>query len=184
MKKNKNNKSRDKNSDSFGVRINERIRLSPVIVVDKDGNNLGPKNVKDAQYMARKDGLDLVEVSPNSRPPVCRIMDYSKYKYEKSIKEKAQKKNSKATQIKEIRLRPSIGKHDIDTKVNSARKFLTQGHKVQFRLQFKRRENAHRDQGFSVIDQIAEELSDVGSVVGVPKLSGNNLNCLIEPLKN
>jgi translation initiation factor IF-3 len=178
----KNNKSNSRDTGNYEVRINDRIRFSPVVVVDKDGNNLGTKDIKDAQYMARKDGLDLVEVSPGSRPPVCRIMDYSKYKYEKSIKEKNQKRNSKISQIKEIRLRPSIGKHDIDTKIKAARKFLSQGNKVQFRLQYKRRENAHKNQGFSVIEEIIEELKDVGSAASTPKLNGNNLNCLIEPL--
>lgn len=184
MKNKRNSNFKDRNGDNFEVRVNQRIRFSPVVVIDKDGNNLGPKSIKDAQYMARKDSLDLVEVSPNSRPPVCRIMDYSKYKYEKSIKEKNQKRNSKSAQVKEIRLRPSIGKHDIETKVKSARKFLIQGNKVQFKLQYKRRENAHKDQGFSVMEQIIEELKDIGSVVSKPKLAGNNLSCLIEPLKN
>lgn len=181
MKNNKNNNSRD--TGNYEVRINERIRISPVVVIDKDGKNLGTKAIKDAQYMARKDGLDLVEISPNSRPPVCRIMDYSKYKYEKSIKEKNQKRNSQTAQTKEIRLRPSIGKHDIDTKIKAARKFLAQGNKVQFRLQYRRRENAHKDQGFVVLDGIIEELKDIGLAVSKPKLNGNNLNCLIEPLK-
>lgn len=181
MKNNKNNNSRD--TGNYEVRINERIRISPIVVIDKDGKNLGTKAIKDAQYMARKDGLDLVEISPNSRPPVCRIMDYSKYKYEKSIKEKNQKRNSQTAQTKEIRLRPSIGKHDIDTKIKAARKFLAQGNKVQFRLQYRRRENAHKDQGFVVLDGIIEELKDIGLAVSKPKLNGNNLNCLIEPLK-
>jgi translation initiation factor IF-3 len=110
-------------------------------------------------------------------------MDYSKYKYEKSIKEKNQKRNSKSAQTKEIRLRPSIDKHDIETKINAAKKFLASGSKVQFRLQYKRRENAHKDQGFLVIDQIIEGLSDVGVVLVKPRLLGNNLTCLIEPLK-
>lgn len=181
MKNSKNNNSRD--TGNYEVRINERIRISPVVVIDKDGKNLGTKGIKDAQYMARKDGLDLVEISPNSRPPVCRIMDYSKHKYEKSIKEKNQKRNSQTAQTKEIRLRPSIGKHDIDTKTKAARKFLAQGNKVQFRLQYRRRENAHKDQGFVVLDGIIEELKDIGLAVSKPKLNGNNLNCLIEPLK-
>ncbi len=181
MKNKNNNTSRD--TGNYEVRINERIRISPVVVIDKDGENLGTKGIKDAQYMARKDGLDLVEISPNSRPPVCRIMDYSKYKYEKSIKEKNKKRSSQTVQTKEIRLRPSIGKHDIDTKIKAARKFLAQGNKVQFRLQYRRRENAHKDQGFSVLDGILEELKDVGLVASKPKLNGNNLNCLIEPLK-
>ena len=171
-----------KNSQQHPTRINENIRLSPVMVI-KDGDNLGSVPIKDALEMARREGMDLVEVSPNSRPPVCRIMDYGKYKYEKGVKEKNQKKKGKSSQIKEIRLRPSIDDHDVETKINAAKKFLLSGNRVQLRLFYKKRENVHRDRGFEVIERIIEATSEVGDVQNAPKLFGANLTCLLEPKK-
>lgn len=164
------------------TRVNEKIRLSPVMVI-KDGDNLGSIPIKDALEMARREGMDLVEVSPNSRPPVCLIMDYGKYKYEKGVKEKNQNKKGKASQIKEIRLRPSIDDHDVETKINAAKKFLLSGNRVQLRLFYKKRENSHRDRGFEVIERIIEATSEVGDVQNAPKLFGANLTCLLEPKK-
>ena len=164
------------------TRVNEKIRLSPVMVI-KDGDNLGSIPIKDALEMARREGMDLVEVSPNSRPPVCLIMDYGKYKYEKGVKEKNQNKKGKASQIKEIRLRPSIDDHDVETKINAAKKFLLSGNRVQLRLFYKKRENVHRDRGFEVIERIIEATSEVGDVQNAPKLFGTNLTCLLEPKK-
>jgi translation initiation factor IF-3 len=170
------------NHQQHPTRVNEKIRLSPVMVI-KDGDNLGSVPIKDALEMARIEGMDLVEVSPNSRPPVCRIMDYGKYQYEKGVKEKNQKKKGKASQIKEIRLRPSIDDHDVETKINAAKKFLLSGNRVQLRLFYKKRENVHRDRGFEVIERIIEATSEVGDVQNAPKLFGTNLTCLLEPKK-
>jgi len=164
-------------------RVNERIRFSPILVIDEDGKNLGAIPVEDAKIKARNAGLDLVEVSPSARPPVCRIMDFGKFKYEQSIKEKKQKRNSKRQQVKEVRLSPRIAIHDVETKANAAAKFLKSGYKVQLRLEYKRRENAHKDLGFEVMDKVLEILSDKGEPVQEPKLEGRFLMCLLEPIR-
>jgi translation initiation factor IF-3 len=136
-----------------------------------------------ARRLAEEAGLDLVEVAPHERPPVCRIMDYGKYKYEQSIKEKGRKQKSKDAEIKELRLRPKIGDNDILVKVNSARKFLEQGKKVQFNLIYKNRELAHKDEGFKVVDKVIEQLKDVGKIEIKPTLQGTKLFCRFEPTK-
>lgn len=174
-------KSNQQSQPAF--RVNERIRFSPVLVIDEKGQNLGAIPVEEARTKARNVGLDLVEISPTSRPPVCRIMDFGKFKYEQGMKEKKQKQNSKNTQTKEVRLSPRIASHDVETKANAAAKFLKAGHKVQLRLEYKRRENAHKDLGFEVMDKVLELLSEKGQPVQKPKLEGRFLMCLVEPIK-
>ena len=161
------------------TRVNGQIRFSPVMVVH-DGSNLGVLPVKAALNIARKKGLDLVEVSPDARPPVCRIMDYGKFKYEKSKKKQSKKEH----EIKEVRLSPRIGEHDIETKLKAIRKFLAAKHQVRLKLQFKKRENAHKDLGFTVIKRIIEDVSDVGEPKHTPSLAGSQITCIIEPLKS
>jgi translation initiation factor IF-3 len=163
-------------------RINEKIRFSPVMVVDEKGNNLGILSTDEARRRARLLELDLVEVAPNARPPVCRIMSYGKFKYEQSIKEKKQK--AKSNLLKELRLSPRIADHDIQTKANLARRFLEGGYKVQFRLEYKRRENEHRDLGFSIMKKITGILEDIGSPEKSPNIQGNVLVCVFVPKGN
>ena len=166
-----------KNSKNTFTRVNEQIRISPIMVI-QDGANLGAIPTRKALVMAKQQGLDLVEVAPDSRPPVCRIMDYGKFKYEKGKKQKS----SIAPQMKEIRLSPRIGDHDVDTKIKAMRKFLAANHKVQLKLRFKKRENAHKDLGFTVIKRIIEEVSDIGQPQRPPVLAGNQITCVVEPL--
>lgn len=163
------------------VRINDRIRLPQLQVVDSNGTNLGILPRAKALSLANEQNLDLVEVSPNSRPPVCRIMDYGKYKYEQGQKDKKNKQNNRINKLKEIKLSPVIDHHDLETKLNMARKFLTSGQKVQFRLQFKKRQIAHKDIGFEVIKKVIEELQGIGSIVKAAKLEGKAITCIIEP---
>ena len=163
-------------------RINDRIKISPIVLIDDIGNNLGSIPLFKAKEMALNKGLDLVEVSPNSRPPVCKIMDFSKFKYEQEIKEKKHKK--KQLQTKEIRLSCGIEDHDLETKFNHMSKFLNSGHKVQIRLEFKRRENNHKELGFSVLNKFLSKISeDQATVSKKPNIDGKFLSCLVEPLK-
>lgn len=162
-------------------RVNERIRFSPVRVIDQNGTQLGEMPTDKARSLAREASLDLVEVAPQARPPVCRIMDYGKFKYEQSLKEKKQRKNGKA-QLKEVRLSPDIAAHDVETKVTQARKHLESGHSVQLKLRYKGRENAHKDLGFEVINRMIEKLSDTGKLSRKPSIEGKVLHCLIDPV--
>ena len=158
--------------------------MSRVVLVDENGKNLGQIPKIEAEIAAAKVGLDLVEVAGGAKPPVFKIMDEGKYKYEQSQKEKRNRQNQQKVMTKEIRLSPKIADNDIRTKTSKARKFLKQGHSVQFRLIFKRRENAHRDLGFEVTTKVIELLSDCSSLAKEPKLEGNSLNCTIAPKKD
>jgi translation initiation factor IF-3 len=168
-------------SEKF-YRINDRIRISPVVVVDDNGNNLGSIPLFKAKELALNKSLDLVEVSPNSRPPVCKIMDFSKFKYEQEIKEKKQRK--KQFQTKEIRLSCGIEDHDLETKFNQMYKFLNSGHKVQIRLEFRRRENNHKEIGLAVLNKFLSKIPEEKAIVSKkPSLDGKFLSCLVEPSK-
>lgn len=167
------------------VRFNDYIRIPNVMLINQNNENLGVISTDEAKRLAKVANLDLVEVSPNSKPPVCRIMDYNKFKYEQLIKEKEKKKKQKQNVVpeKEIRLRPSTGDNDLLTKINAAKKFLEDGCRVRIHLQYKRRENAHKDLGFPIIQKFIQDLSEVGSPQK-PRLEGSDLNCIIEPKKN
>lgn len=171
-----------KNENEKFYRVNNYIKFSPVIVIDKDGKNLGSLPLQRARDIALEDGLDLVEIAPNSRPPVCRIMDFGKFKFDQKVKEKKQKKKQqKQSQTKEIRLSPSIQEHDIETKFKAAVKFLSTGQKVNIKLEFKRRELAHKDIGFDVINRFVDRLKEHGTPLGKPKSEGRNIFCLVDP---
>lgn len=158
--------------------MNDQIRLSPVRVVGPDGEQLGIIETKEALERARDDGLDLVEVAPNERPPVCRIMDYGKYKYEKS-----KKKQTKSHQVKtkEIRLRPKTGQHDIEFKVKQAIGFLSSRDKVQITVMFRGRENAHIEEGRKVMDEVIELLAEHGKVESSPQLNSRRMIATVVP---
>lgn len=166
--------------DKNRTRINDQIRISHVMLVDGE-QNIGIVTSDYAKKMARERGLDLVEVSPNAKPPVCKIMDFGKFKYEKSIKEKEKGKKQKSSSEKQIRLGPSIAQADLNVKINAAKKFIEGGYKVLFKLKYDKRENAHKDLGFTVINKIIEELKDVATTEFNPKLEGNCLNCVMIP---
>ena len=169
--------------DPNSERVNDQIRIPRLMVIDQNNQNLGEMSNEDAKRLARDAGLDLVEVAAKSRPPVCRIMDYGKFKYEKGQKEKKQKSNSRSNKPKVIRLSPNIENHDIETKTNSAMKFLQSGEKVLLQLRYKGRANVHKEVGFKIIEQILEKTSELGSSQS-PRLQGSVLSCLIEPHKS
>ncbi|MCS5629358.1 MAG: translation initiation factor IF-3 [Pirellulaceae bacterium] len=165
--------------DRNAPRVNDYIRISPIRVIDHDGEQLGVIETDRAKEIAIEAGLDLVEVAPNEDPPVCRIMDYGKYKYEK--KKKANKNTAHSSKTKEVRLRPKTGKHDIDFKVNQAKKFLEHKDKVQITVQFRGREMAHIDEGRKVMDDVVNELAEHGKIEQPPVQHGRRMTCMIVP---
>lgn len=163
-------------------RANEEIRSRIVRLIDESGVNLGEKNTKSALAQAEDAGLDLVEVDPNSNPPVCRIMDFGKFLYDE--KKKSRKKKTPKTQMKEIWLRPKIDQHDMDTKVKKAREFIKVGHKVRLNLMFKGREVAFKDLGVKVVSQFIGSLADVSVVEQQPRIEGKSVNAIITPARH
>ncbi|WP_291168120.1 translation initiation factor IF-3 [Gimesia sp.] len=162
-------------------RLNDQIRISPVRVIDQDGEQLGVIPTAEALRLAMEANLDLVEVASDAKPPVCRIMDYGKLKYERK---KKTSKNTKQhqVQLKEIRMRPKIGKHDIEFKLKSARKFLEQKDKVKFNIMFRGRENAHHELGRTILGEIQEQLSEIAKVEQAATMaSGRNMIMVLAP---
>ena len=168
-------------SDKKQNRINEQIRKTPIRVIDQDGNQLGVIPTKEALDKARDAGLDLVEVAGDANPPVCRIMDFGKFNYDK--KKRSTKNKSHQTKLKEIRVRPKTGQHDIDFKVKKAIGFLENHDKVQVTILFRGRENAHIDEGRKVMDGIIAQLSEHGKVESNPSQQQRRMICTIAPLK-
>ena len=167
--------------DNKTQRINDQIRITPIRVVDHTGHMHGVIPTLDALNMAREAGLDLVEVSPNERPPVCRIMDFGKFKYEQKKKHAANTKTHQ-TQLKEIRLRPNTGEHDIEFKVKQARTFLEHKDKVKINVQFKGRENAHHERGREVLGQFVAGLEDIAKIEQSAKMDGaKNMSVVLSP---
>ena len=164
------------------VRVNEQIRFSPVRVVGHDGQQIGIIPTRQALILAREQGLDLVEIAPQARPPVCRILDYGKYQYEKSLQQKEAKRKQKASHFKEVRFRPSTGTGDVDTKRRAIQKFLETGQRVQIRIKFDKRENAHKDLGFKMIYDILEQLKENGKPQSPPKMEGRDIICTLDPV--
>ena len=160
-------------------RINEQIRVTPVRVINDDGEQLGIMSTDEAIKTARKNNLDLVEVAPTERPPVCRIMDFGKFKYQQ--KKRQHKGHAHQIKIKEIRVRPKTGEHDIEVKVSRAREFLQHKDKVVVTVTFRGRELAHISEGRRVLDQIVQKLEDVGKVEAPPSHSGKRMICTLAP---
>jgi translation initiation factor IF-3 len=160
------------------TRINEQIRISPVRVIGADGAQLGILPTDIAINKAREADLDLVEVAPNEKPPVCRIMDFGKYKYEKK---KKSHQHTHQTKTKEIRLRPKTGDHDVEFKVKQARGFLEHKDKVQISVVFRGREKAHLDEGRKVMNQVLEQLLEVGKLEGQPMQMGFRITATVAP---
>ncbi len=157
------------------------IRASQVRLISGDGTQLGIMTTSDALNVASKEGLDLVEVAPNADPPVCRIMDYGKYKYEVSKKEQEARKKTKAFQLKEIKFRPHTDEHDLNTKIKSIKKFLEKKNRVKLTLMFRGREFAYQETGIDLLNKIAEEVKEVGSVEQEAKKEGRNATMVIVP---
>lgn len=152
--------------------INEQIRDREVRVIGEDGEQLGIMSPRDAMKLAEEAGLDLVKIAPTAKPPVCKIVDYGKYRYEMARKEKEAKKKQKVVEIKEIRLSPNIDTNDLNTKINAARKFLEKGNKVKVTLRFRGREMAHMNASKHILDDFAESLSDIATVDKPAKVEG------------
>ncbi len=165
------------------MRINERIRISPVRLIDENNQQLGVVPTAEALERAREAELDLVEVSPTSTPPVCRIMDYGKHLYEQKRKIKLNLKKQHTVTLKEIRLRPKIDDHDRDIKVQQAIGFLEKGHKVQITMMFRGREMMHQNLGKQIMDEIVEQLQDKAKPERPPILLGKRMNIVMVPLK-
>jgi len=163
------------------VRVNEQIRISPIRLIDEEGKQIGVVPIDTARKEAEQAGLDLVEGSPNADPPVCRIMDYGKFRYEITKRAKVARKKRHVVHIKEIKMRPEISEHDFDFKVKHARDFLSRGDKVKFTLVFRGREILHKDHGRSVLDRVVEVLNDIASVETDIHSEGRNLSMLVSP---
>jgi translation initiation factor IF-3 len=157
------------------------IRVREVRVVGVDGTQLGIMTTSDAQRLAEEEGLDLVEVAPNERPPVCRIMDYGKYKYQKSKRLQQAKKKQKIILVKEIKLRPKTEEHDYRFKTQHVRRFLQDGHKAKVTVVFRGREMAHTELGRRILDRVIEDLEDVATVEQLPKQEGRNMTMVLGP---
>ncbi|MCR5719224.1 MAG: translation initiation factor IF-3 [Lachnospiraceae bacterium] len=163
-------------SDYF---INEQIRDKEVRLIGADGEQLGIMSTKEAQALADEAELDLIKIAPTAKPPVCKIGDYGKFKYEQLRREKEAKKKQRTIEIKEIRLSPNIDTNDLNTKVAAARKFLTKGDRVKITLRFRGREMAHMNNSKHILDDIAEALSDVATVEKAPKVEGRTLTMFL-----
>ncbi len=172
-----NNRSRD---DLF---INEQIRDREVRVISATGEQLGIMSALEARKLAEEAELDLVKISPNARPPVCKIIDYGKYKYEKTRKEKDARKKQHTVEIKEIRMSPNIDSNDLNTKINAARKFLSKGDRVKVTLRFRGREMAHMQSSAHILTDIAEALKDIAVVDKKPKVEGRSLTMFLAAKK-
>ena len=159
--------------------INEQIRDKEVRVVGADGEQLGVMSAREAQKLADEAGLDLVKIAPKAKPPVCKVIDYGKYRYEMARKEKDAKKKQKTVELKEIRLSPNIEANDLNTKMNAAKKFLAKGNKVKITLRFRGREMAHMNSSKHILDVFAENLSDVAVVEKAPKIEGRSIGMVL-----
>jgi len=164
-------------------RYNERIRAREVRVIGPDGAQLGIKTVPDALALAREIDLDLVEVAPLATPPVCRIMDYGKFRYEESQRAREARKKTAHVSVKEVKFRPKIGKGDFDTKVRHVQGFLAEGHKVKVSLQFRGREMAHPELGSKILDDVIEQILSVGKVETQARLEGRSMTMVLVPDK-
>ncbi len=159
--------------------INEQIRDKEVRVIGEEGEQLGIMSVKEALALAEEAGVDLIKIAPTAKPPVCKIADYGKYKYDQMRREKEAKKKQKVVEVKEIRLSPNIDTNDLNTKANSARKFLTKGDKVKVSLRFRGREMAHMNSSKHILDDFAELLADVAVVEKAPKVEGRSMTMFL-----
>ena len=173
----------DKRSAKSFIRINDRIRAREIRVIDENGEQLGILPPFEALKIARERGLDLVEVSPNAVPPVCRIQDYGRYLYEKEKSERAARKKQKVITIKEVKFSVTVDEHDYQTKKNQAVRFLTEGDKVKASLRFRGRQMAHRDLGYNIINRLIQDIGEAGFVEFMPRMEGTTLHAILAPSK-
>ena len=165
-----------------GPRTNERIRASEVQVIDSSGQNLGTLPLKEAIDIAKGEGLDLIEISPNAKPPVCKVIDIGKYRYDLQKKTNKAKKKQKIVNLKEIKLRPGTDTHDYNFKIKNAKKFIIKGDKVKFTVKFKGREMQHTELGRELMNKIIEETKDIAKVESRPKFEGRQMIMIIQPI--
>ena len=173
----------DKRSAKSFIRTNERIRAREIRVIDENGEQLGVMPPFDALKMARERSLDLVEISPNAVPPVCKIQDYGKFLYEKDKSERAARKKQKVIVIKEVKFSVTVDEHDYQTKKNQAVRFLGDGDKVKASLRFKGRQMAHRDLGYKIINRLILDIGEAGTVEFMPRMEGTTLHAILAPSK-
>ena len=167
------------NNNNKGQRINEMIRVREVRLIDEEGNQLGIVPTPEALRMAKDKGLDLVEVSPNANPPVCKILDYGKYRFEQEKKLRESKKNQKVLKLKEIRMQPKIGPGDLDTKAKHVQEFLDEGDKVKVTIRFRGRELAHTELGYDVLNEVLKRLTSAYVVEKAPAMDGKTMSMTI-----
>lgn len=167
-----------------GPRINERITSDEIRLIGADGENVGLITPAKALVMAEEAGLDLVEISPNANPPVCKIMDFGKYKYEQQKRESEARKKQKVIEVKEVKFRPNTDTHDYDVKMRNVTKFLENGDKVKITLRFRGREMAHQDLGRNLLERVAEDTKEIGKVEHMPKMEGRQMIMIIGPASN
>lgn len=173
----------DKRSAKQFIRTNERIRAREVRVIDENGEQIGVMQPFEALKIARERGLDLVEISPNANPPVCRIQDYGKFLYEKDKSDRATRKKQKIITIKEVKFSVTVDEHDYQTKKNQAVRFLNDGDKVKASLRFKGRQMAHRDLGYNIINRLIQDIGEAGTVEFMPRMEGTTLHAILAPSK-
>ncbi len=173
----------DKRTAKSFIRTNERIRAREVRVIDDNGDQLGVMPPFEALKIARERSLDLVEISPNANPPVCKIQDYGKFLYEKDKSDRAARKKQKVITIKEVKFSVTVDEHDYQTKKNQAVRFLGEGDKVKASLRFKGRQMAHRDLGYKIINRLIVDIGEVGSVEFMPRMEGTTLHAILAPSK-
>jgi translation initiation factor IF-3 len=161
--------------------VNDRIRVPRVRVVGADGQQVGIIGIEDALAMAERQDLDLVEVAAQADPPVCRIMDYGKWKYEQAVRQKEARKKQSLIVVKEIKMRPKIDRHDYETKKGHVERFLRQGAKVKVTIMFRGREMAHSDRGRDLLDRLANDVAEIAKIDTQPKLDGRNMTMVLSP---
>lgn len=164
-------------------RLNDEIRVREVRLIDENGKQLGIYPIREALNVAAEKGLDLVEVSPNANPPVCRLMDYGKFLYEKSRREREARRAQRQVEVKEIQIRPKTADHDINVKLNRARKFLQQGDKIRVRVRFRGREITRPELGVEIMQKVATELREVATIEQPPGLEGSSMVMILAPIK-
>ena len=161
--------------------MNRAIRAPQIRLIDHNGDNRGLIDPRDAVRMAEEVGLDLVEISPNATPPVCKIMDFGKFKYEQQKKASEARKKQKVIEVKEVKFRPNIDTHDYDVKMKNVTRFLEDGDKVKVTLRFRGREMAHAELGRNLLEKVANEIEDLGKVEAMPKLEGRQMVMVVAP---
>jgi translation initiation factor IF-3 len=164
------------------TRINDQIRISPIRLIDAEGGQVGIVSLDDARSRALESGLDLVEVAPDARPPVCRLMDYGKFKYEEARRAREARKKQHTMQVKEVKYRPGIEEHDYDFKTRHVRRFLEDGDKVKVTMMFRGRQLSHPEIGLDVLERVLGDVEDVGKIESQPVREGRTMTMVLAPL--